>query len=140
MQAVTLNMPEPLYQRAKHAAELLRKPLAETLVDTLETTLPKLPVLDEVPQEMKNELAAMAHLSNEALQNLANSVMTDARQQLLHDLLDEQNQGAITEVGQRTLVELMSEYGRQVLRRAQAAALLMARGQTPVLNPLPELS
>lgn len=140
MQAVTLQIPEAVYQRAKHAADLLRKPLEEVIVDTLETLLPKVPALDEVPEEMRNELAAMAYLSNEALQDLANGIMAAERQQLLHDLLEEQNHGTLTEAGQRELAVLTSEYGRHVLRRAEAAALLVGRGQTPLLKPLPELS
>src|SRR5262245_36370242 len=72
VQTVTLSIPEPIYQRARQAAEVLQRQVEDVIVDTLATTLP---VLDDAPEEMASELAAMAHLSDEALQGLANNVM-----------------------------------------------------------------
>jgi len=135
VQTVTLTMPEALYQRAKQAAEVLQQPLENVLVDTLASTLP---ILDDVVGEMVEEVAAMAHLSDEALQGLANNVMLQARQNLLHRLLDEQGRGELDEAGQRELSALMAEYGPHMLRRAKAVALLIARGRSvPTLTPLP---
>lgn len=135
VQTVTLMMPEALYQRAKQAAEVLQQPLEEVIVATLASTLP---LLDDVPVEMAGELAAMTHLSDEALQGLANNVMLQERQALLHELLDEQGRGQLAEVGQAELAALMAEYGRHMLRRAKAVALLLARGRpVPVLASLP---
>ena len=70
LQAVTLHLPELVYQRAKHAADVLQRPVEDLIVDTLASTLP---VLDDVPAEMVSEIAAMSHLSDEALQGLATS-------------------------------------------------------------------
>ena len=135
VQTVTLNMPESLYQRAKQAADVLKQPLEDVIVDTLASTLP---LLDDVPAEMVGELAAMAHLSDEALQGLANNVMLVERQELLHNLLDEQSRGELDELSQRELAALMAEYGRHMLRRAKAVALLIARGRpVPALAALP---
>lgn len=132
LQTVTLNMPESVYQRAKQAADVLKRPVEDVIVDTLASTLPS---LDDVPAEMVGELAAMAHLSNEALQGLVNNVMPEERQELLHDLLDEQGRGELDESGKRELAALMAEYGRHMLRRARAVALLIARGR-----PVPTLT
>src|SRR5437867_733445 len=109
IQAVTLNLPEPIYQRAKHAADALQRPLEEMIVDTLASTLPR---LDDVPAEMVSELAAMSHLSDEALHGLAASLMLAERQALLGQLLDRQGRGELDEAGQRELAALMAEYGR----------------------------
>jgi len=134
-QAVTLNLPEPVYQRAKQAADILQRPLEDVIVDTLASTLP---ALDDVPAEMVSEVAAMAHLSDEALQGLANNVMLIGRQELLDRLLAEQGRGELGEEGQRELAALMAEYGRHILRRAKAVALLIARGRpVPTLLSLP---
>ena len=46
VQTVTLNMPEALYQRAKQAADVLKRPVEDIIVDTLASTLP---LLDDVP-------------------------------------------------------------------------------------------
>ncbi len=131
-QTVTLNIPEAIYQSAKRAAEALKRPVEDMIVDTLTATLP---LLDDVPSEMIGEIAAMVHLSDEALHGLANSVMPLERQELLHDLLDQQGRGRLDEIGQQQLATLMAEYGRHMVRRAKAMALLMARGK-----PLPKLT
>jgi hypothetical protein len=135
VQTVTLSIPEPIYQRARQAAEVLQRQIEDVIVDTLATTLP---VLDDAPEEMGSELAAMAHLSDEALQGLANNVMAEERQELLDHLLDEQGRGVLDEAGQRELAALMAEYGRAMLRRAKAVSLLIARGRpVPALTPIP---
>jgi hypothetical protein len=127
-------MPEAIYQRAKQAADILNRPLEEVIVDTLASNLPS---LDDVPAEMASELAAMAHLSDEALQGLANNVMQEERQALLHQRLDEQGRGELDEAGQRELAALIAEYGRYMLRRAKAVALLIGRGRpVPTLIPV----
>jgi hypothetical protein len=135
VQTLTLSIPEPIYQRARQAAEVLQRPVEDVIVDTLATILPN---LDDAPVEMVSELAAMAHLSDEALQGLANNVMAEERQELLDQLLNEQGRGALDEAGQRELASLMAEYGRAMLRRAKAVALLIARGRpVPALTPIP---
>ena len=135
VQSVTLRLPEPVYQRAKHAADVLQQPVEDLIIDTLTSTLP---VLDDVPTEMVSEIAAMTHLSDEALQGLATSTLRPERQTLLSELLDKQGRGEVDEAEQRELAALMAEYGRLILRRAKAVALLLARGKpVPVLTPLP---
>ena len=138
LQSVTLHLPEPVYQRAKHAADVLQRPVEDLIIDTLTSTLP---VLDDVPTEMVSEIAAMTHLSDEALQGLATSALRPERQTSLSELLDKQGRGELDEAEQRELAALMAEYGRSMLRRAKAVALLLARGKpVPVLTPLPPTS
>ncbi len=135
MQAVTLNMPEPLYQRAKQAADTLKRPLEDVLVNTLTATLP---AFHGAAPELASELATLAQLSDEALLGLANSLFPAARQELLDRLLDEQGSGELDEAGRRELTALLAECGRHMLRRAEVVALLMARGHAaPTLLPLP---
>ncbi|MGH9800354.1 MAG: hypothetical protein ACRD82_08320, partial [Blastocatellia bacterium] len=122
----------------KKAADALSRPLEDVIVSTLATTLP---LLNDVPPEMAGELAAMAQLSDEALQGLANSLLPDARQELLDRLLTQQERGEMNDAGQRELAALMAECGRHVLRRAEAVAQLIARGRSaPILLPIPSES
>ncbi len=86
MEAVTLMLPETILQRAQNRADALRVSVSEFLVGSLETTVPN-SSLDDVPEEMKSELAAMSWLGNEALQGVANSVMAKTNQRRLDDLL-----------------------------------------------------
>ncbi len=135
VQAVTLNLPDILYQRAKQTADALERPLEDVIVNALATTLP---APEDVPSEMAGELTAMAQLSDEALLGLANSLLPAARQELLDSLLDQQERGELDEAGQRELKALLAECGRHVLRRAEAVALLLARGRSaPQLLPIP---
>ena len=54
--------------------------------------------------------------------------MPPSNQKQLDLLLDEKSQGALTARGQQELDQLLSEYERMVLARAQAALLLQQRG------------
>jgi predicted nucleotidyltransferase len=130
VQTVTLTMPDVVYQRAQRAAEALRRPVEDLLVDTLTATLPP---LDDVPVEMTSEIVAMTHLSDDALYGLATSTLPQERQDLMHDLLDQQERGVLKEADRRQLVALVAESNRALLRRSKAAALLVARGK-----PLPQ--
>ncbi len=135
VQTVTLTIPETVYRRAKQAADVLQRPVEEVIVDTLASSLP---LLDDVPAEMAGELAAMAYLSDEALEGLANNMMLESRQTTLHELLDKQGRGQLSEADQQALAALMAEYGRHMLRRAKAVALLIDRGRpVPTLVTLP---
>jgi hypothetical protein len=72
---------------------------------------------------------------------LATSTLRPERQTLLSELLDQQGRDELDEDEQRTLAALMAEYGRSMLRRAKAVALLLARGKpVPALTPLPPVS
>lgn len=135
VQAVTVNLPDMIYQRAKRAADALKRPLEDVIVNTLATTLP---ALDDVPPDMTGELAAMAQLSDEALNGLANSLLPGARQELLDQLLNQQGRGELSQTSQDELTALVAECGRHILRRAEAASLLIARGHSiSALLPIP---
>lgn len=135
VQTLTLNLPDLVYQRAKQAADALKRPLEDVIVNTLATTLP---ALDDVPSELAGELVTMAQLSDEALHGLANSLLPAARQTRLDLLLDQQSRGELDQPGQSELTALVAECGRHVLRRAEAVSLLLARGHAaPSLLPIP---
>ncbi len=124
-QTITLQVPDVTYRHANRVAKVLRHSLEEVLVNTLTVTLPP---LDDVPAEMEAEVAGMAYLSHEILKLIANATMTTKDQKQLDTLLDTQNRGELTPAGQQELAALMAEYGRTMLRRAKAVALLSARG------------
>jgi hypothetical protein len=138
LQTITIQMPDNVYQRARRAAQALQRPTEDVLFDTLSATLPP---LDDVPPDMAGELAAMALLSNEVLENMARATMPPERQRQLDDLLERQGRDELDEPGQHQLAELMAKYGRTMLRRAHAVALLAGRGRpVPPLEPISPLS
>lgn len=131
MQAITVNLSEPLFQRAQLAADKFRKPMNEIITQVLEKSLPKIfptSELDNVPAEMKDELAAMSQLSDEALFSLATSWFPRAKQKQLDKLFYQRDVGVIDEAGLTALNALVAEGGRHMLRRGEARALLVERG------------
>ena len=125
VQRVTLRLPKPLYRRASHAANALQQPLEEILIRTLDTALPP---LDEIPAEIRAEVDSLNNLSDDALWEVAQSTMATPHQERLDVLLDAQGARALTAAEASELEEMRIEYGRTLLRRAKAYALLSERG------------
>lgn len=124
-QTVTLNMPVPVYQRAQRAAEALRRPMEEIIVETLRVALPP---LDDVPPEMVSGLAAMSAWSDDDLWKTASGVMSTKQQNRLRKLSATQQKRSLNLNETKELNELRQAYGQFTLRKAQAYALLRQRG------------
>jgi len=125
LQTVTLTMPDSIYRRVKRSAEALRRPPEEVIVETLNVALPR---LDDMPLEMAKDVATMHALSDEKLWEIARSVMLAKRQTRLRALSATQRERALKPAELQKLDELLQEYGRITLRKAQAHALLHERG------------
>lgn len=124
MQTVTLNLPDNIYQRLKRIAQTMQRPLEEFLVDAVTTALP---LLDDLPPEMMDDMVALALLNDEALWRVARSTLSSADQERLDSLLDKQGREALAAIEQQELDQLLSEYERVILTRGQAAVLLKQR-------------
>jgi hypothetical protein len=124
-QTVTLNMPAPVYQRVQRAAEALRRPMEEIIVETLRVALPP---LDDVPPDMVSELAAMSAWSDDDLWKTASGVMSAKQQNRLRKLSAAKQKRSLNLDETRELNELRQAYGQVTLRKAQAYALLRQRG------------
>lgn len=124
MQTVTLNLPDNVYQRLQRIAQTLQRPLEEFLVEAVTTALP---LLDDLPPDMMDDMVALALLNDEALWRVARSTLSLAGQERLDSLLDKQGQEVLTVTEQQELDQLLSEYERIVLTRGQAAVLLKQR-------------
>lgn len=124
-QAITINLPDNVYQRVRRTAQVLQRPVEEFLLDAVTTALP---LLDDLPPELVDDMAALAVLNDTALWRVARDMLSPSAQERLDLLLDEKSQGTLTSEGQRELDRLLNEYERLVLARAQAALLLRQRG------------
>lgn len=131
--AVTLTLPEPLYDRARRLAEEQQVPLEQILVRQLETSLVKLPVL---PPEEQAELDALAHLSDQALWTIAREQMPQDDQVRMQILMDRNNMGTISSEDLAELTQRVEDGQRLMLRKAQAMALLTERGHRVRLDDL----
>ncbi|RMF29334.1 MAG: hypothetical protein D6759_14055 [Chloroflexi bacterium] len=119
-------MPQPLYRRLERLAKLTRRPVESLVVQTLEANIPPLP--DDLPDEMRDDLLALEELSDEALWQVARSVVNPEAQAEYRLLLEKNRLGTITESEQARLAQLRREADRLMLRKAYAYVLLKWRG------------
>lgn len=137
-QAITLNLPDILYQKAQRLAKTFRRPVEDVLVDAVATALPPLTGL---PIEWADELADLAFLNDSELWQIARSTLPAEHYEKVDALLALKQQDSLTAEEQQTLEHLLQEYQALILRRGQAAVLLQRRGydmsNPAVLNPVP---
>lgn len=129
--ALVLQLPPSLSERAQRAAQVLQQPVDELLLQTLDATLPQ---LDDVPPEMAADMAELPAMDDAALWRIARSTITLERQAQLQALLDTQQNRPLTPDEAAQLDAIRREIGQRTLLKAQAYALLSQRGY-PVPQP-----
>jgi hypothetical protein len=125
-ETVTLQIPEPLYQRLIDAARATHRPLEDVILQALRVGSP--PDWDNVPDEFQVELAVLDRLEDEALWKIAQGRKTPADMARYDELLEHNQNNTLTEAERTELTELRTETDCFMLRKAQAAALLRWRG------------
>jgi hypothetical protein len=123
MTTVTLNLPEPILQRANKAAAVLHRSLEEVLAATLASALPD---VEDAPDDMQAELLQMTWLDDRELLNIAHGQMPEHEQTQLANLGKRMDR--LTDQEWQALQALREGYGRITLRKARAYALLGLRG------------
>ncbi len=122
---VTLELPEPLYQRLKARAEQAQRRVEEELLEVVATAVP---VADDLPDDLADALSPLALLDAAALWRAARTQLpADAADQLA-DLNRKRQREGLTEAEAQQAAALLRQYERAMLIRAQAAALLKQRG------------
>jgi hypothetical protein len=127
---VAVQIPESLYHRLEQAAIKLQKPVENLLVETLQAALF---TVDEIPEQIQAEIAILDNLDETALHDIAASEMIPQDQEMIEQLLDLQGFRPLSDEETDQLNRLRNEYGRVLLRKARAFALLAERG-----HPLPQ--
>jgi len=127
--SVTVQIPQPLYHRLEYAAARLQKPVEDLLAETLQAALPP---ADEISASIQAEIATLDDFDDAELRDVTESEMALRDQQALDHLLDLQSMRPLTDDEAAHLEKLRTDYGRILLRKARAFALLAERGQ-----PLP---
>lgn len=137
MNTRTIEVPEELYVQLEQRAQAAAQSVDSVAAQALARSLPLAPEAD-LPQAMQAELAAMLHLSDEALWTIAGSTMNRDTLALYDMLRERKAAGTLTPEGQQWLARLAQEADALMLRKAQAYALLKRRGhQLPALADLP---
>ncbi|MEC4985134.1 MAG: hypothetical protein SAK42_13630 [Oscillatoria sp. PMC 1076.18] len=116
---VTLELPEPVAQRAKEIAAFTQKRLEDVLVDWLNYAIAELP-LESLPDE---QIIALCELE-----------MPTEQQQTMSELLTCQREGQLSSKEKQQLNELMQIYRQGLVRKARAIKVAVERGLKPALN------
>jgi len=125
---VTLNIPEPIYQRLVRTAEATKQPLETVMLRALQIGSP--PNWDDVPDEFQADLAALDRLDDGALWQIARSQKTKEEMERYDVLLDKNASDNLTNSERLELKTLRQESDRFMLKKAQAAPLLRWRGHS----------
>lgn len=126
-QPLTLNIPGPLFQKLKENAERSRRSVEEETLDVLAASLPG----DEVPADLAAALSSLDVMDDAALRAAAAGRLPPEASAELEALNAGQRRGGLSAAETARLSELVRQYERHMLVRAQAAVLLKRRGQSP---------
>jgi hypothetical protein len=123
---VTISLPEEVYQRAQRFSRLINRDLASVLADTVGSSLP--PLSDQV-----ETLPAIAELSDQAILDLAESMLSTQQDQRLSELLEKQREGELVGDDPQELEALMQVYNEGWLRKTAGLVEAVQRG---LMSPL----
>jgi hypothetical protein len=123
-----ITIPENLSSRLRQLAVRRRQPVEMIITDRLFTSLDD--ELDNLPTEEQAELRALHHLSDDALRAIAAEQMLPENQALLTRLMTRNSKGELSPEEQELLTALVERGDQLMLRKAEAAAILVQRGYT----------
>ena len=126
VQAVTVSLPEPLYERLARRAQRTRRTVEAELADAV-ATLPDEP--DELPADMAEAIAALHLLGDEDLWRAARQTLAPEKAEAIEELHLKRQREGLSASESEALAMLMKEYTRIMLVRSRSAALLTQRGQ-----------
>ena len=132
MAILTFEVSDSLLERAHEAAQALNRPLEDVLAGALAVGLPD---VHDVPASVRSELLRMIFFDEELLWQIAKDEMASAEQKELQALLDVQQRSLFPQE-QARLQELRESYGKAMLRKTRAYALLSLRSGQPLLAAL----
>lgn len=127
MSDFTLTVPEEVYSRARRLSEETLQPVEQVMLDHLRN-LPDPSFA--LPPDEQEELNALRHLSDDALWTIAREQMPQAVQEQMQVLMDKNNFGTITPDEYQRLEDYVMRGNRLMVRKAEAATLLIERGYT----------
>jgi hypothetical protein len=124
---LTINLPEPAFQRLSRLAELTHQPLSDLVIQSIAGNLP--PAIETAPAEIQAELLTMQTLSVEALRQIAQSQIPSVQQERHVTLLERNQESLLIGAEQQELQELSLAADQLMLKKAHACAILRWRGQ-----------
>lgn len=136
MQAVTIKLPNDIYEQLRRTAELTRQPLDIVVAQSLSHSLS--PLLEEIPTDYQKDVFPLLEMSDKALQQeVENTLPADAWAEY-ETLLQQKKERSLTEREQTRLDNLRYQADLLTLRKGYAAVLLKRRGhRIPSISELP---
>lgn len=132
MQTVTLNLPEGLYRQWKRKADDAQRPIEAELLELVATASP---ASDALATDIEEALTALRLLDDDTLWRVARSHLAADVSAQLETLHWKQQREGLAPSDVATETNLVRQYERHMLLRAQAAVLLKQRGHdTAVLE------
>lgn len=123
--AVTLRLPTPLFDHFRHRAERTRRSLEAEILEVVATAAAD---AEELPADVVRAIEDLRLLSDQELWRTARNRLSEAESTRLEALSSKQQEQSLTSREKKRLENLVEQYDRAVLLRAEAARLLKARG------------
>ena len=118
-QTVTLELPDEVARSARGFALHTQRRLEEVLVEWIDQAVAELPI---------------DSLSDEQILALCEAQLGQGQQEELSELLASNREGTLDRAGQAHLDQVMQQYRRGLVRKAQALKIAVERGLRPPLN------
>lgn len=124
-QSLTIDLPEPIYQRVKSRLQRMQRTVAEEVVAVITDALPP---NDQLAPALEEELASLDLFSDDELWQAARVIFPEEYAEEMQRLLDQQQSVGLTISEQARAGQLANYSDRIMLTRAKAALLLKQRG------------
>jgi hypothetical protein len=136
MQAVTIKLPNDIYEQLKRTAELTSQPLDTVIAQSLSHSLS--PLLEEIPATYQPDVFPLLEMSDKALQQEVENTFPVDDWVEYESLLQHKKERSLTEREQTRLNDLRYQADLLTFRKAYAAVLLKRRGhRIPTASELP---
>jgi len=124
-QAITLHVPDDLYQRVKQEADRTHRSVEEELLEVVAGAVPDPSAL---PDDLATAVDQLTFLKDAALVRAAHSHLSRRAARRLESLHFKRQRDGLDAGEPQELERLVRQYERTVLIRAHAALLLKQRG------------
>lgn len=125
MTTVTLDLPRPIYQKAAQIAKATQRPIEQVVAEWIQ------PPAERVGSVQDTALTGLEAMSTDQLTQVARSTSAPDDAQRLHELLNLQEQRALTTVERAEAAQLVEQEDLLTLRKAKTLYLLKQRNALP---------
>ena len=123
VQNVTLSIPSELFEQIRERAERGHRSVEDETLELLASAVP-----ESLPKELDDVVKELPFLDDEGLWRAAKGHVAAAVAAELESLHSKQQREGLSVMERETMDSLTQQYERALLVRAQAAAILCARG------------